>query len=113
MLQAVTTNIAAKIRTTLAVLSKTLMRNGLVALLVTLVAQIAFLAKNMMISSLFDTAASESQNFQFVNPLNAFFFRMEITLISGCFQRVMYYLGCIASAARVSYFHLLRQRLSA
>ena len=68
MLQAVTTNIGAKTRATLAVLSIALMRNGLVALLVTLVAQIAFVAKNMMISVMFDSAGSESQKFQFVNP---------------------------------------------
>ena len=68
MLQAVTTNIAAKTRATLAVLSIALMRNGLVALLVTFVAQIALVAKNMMISVMFDSAGSESQKFQFVNP---------------------------------------------
>ena len=68
MLQAVTTNIAAETRTTLAVLSKALMRNGLVALLVTFVAQIAFVAKNMMVSVMFDSVASESQKFKFVNP---------------------------------------------
>ena len=62
------TNIAAKTRATLAVLSKALMRNGRFALLVTFVAQIALGAKNMLISLLFDFAASESQKFQFVNP---------------------------------------------
>ena len=68
MLQAVTTNIAAKTRAILAVLSKVLMRNGLVALLVNFVAQMAFVAKNMMISVMFYSAGSESQKFQFVNP---------------------------------------------
>tara|TARA_B100001093_G_scaffold159832_1_gene152272 strand:- start:4052 stop:4258 length:207 start_codon:yes stop_codon:yes gene_type:complete len=68
MLQAVTTNIAAKTIAILAVLSKALMRNGLVALLVNFVAQMAFVAKNMMISVMFDSARSESQKFQFVNP---------------------------------------------
>ena len=68
MLQAVTTIIAAKTRATLAMLSKALMRNGRVALLVTFVAQIALGAKNMLISLLFDFAASESQKFKFVNP---------------------------------------------
>ena len=68
MLQAVTTIIAARTRATLAVLSKALMRNGRVALLVNFVAQIALVAKNMLISLLFDSAASESQKFKFVNP---------------------------------------------
>ena len=68
MLQAVTTNIAAKTKITLTILSKALMRNGLVALLVACVAQIAFVAKNMFISVLFYPTGSESQKFQLVNP---------------------------------------------
>jgi hypothetical protein len=67
VLQAVTTNIAAKTRATLAVLSKALSRNGRVALLVTFVTQIALVVKNMLISLLFESGPSESQKFQLVN----------------------------------------------